>query len=28
VVEQIDAVARAAGFTFTTGPSGFARLAL
>ena len=28
VVEQIDAVARAAGFTFTTGPRGFARLAL
>jgi DNA repair photolyase len=28
VVEQIDAVARAAGFTFTTGPQGFARLAL
>jgi DNA repair photolyase len=28
VVEQIDAVARAAGFTFTTGPLGFARLAL
>ena len=28
VVEQIDAVAREAGFTFTTGPRGFARLAL
>lgn len=28
VVEQIDACARAAGFTFTTGPRGFARLAL
>jgi DNA repair photolyase len=28
VVEQIDAVARAAGFTFTTGPYGFARLAI
>jgi DNA repair photolyase len=28
VVEQIDAFARDAGFTFTTGPSGFARLAL
>jgi DNA repair photolyase len=28
VVEQIDAFARAAGFTFTTGPRGFARLAL
>lgn len=28
VVEQIDAVARGAGFTFTTGPRGFARLAL
>jgi DNA repair photolyase len=28
VVEQIDAYARAAGFTFTTGPRGFARLAL
>jgi DNA repair photolyase len=28
VVEQIDAVARASGFTFTTGPRGFARLAL
>jgi DNA repair photolyase len=27
MVEQIDAVARAAGFTFTTGPQGFARLA-
>jgi DNA repair photolyase len=28
VVEQIDAFAREAGFTFTTGPRGFARLAL
>jgi DNA repair photolyase len=28
MVEQIDAFAREAGFTFTTGPSGFARLAL
>jgi DNA repair photolyase len=28
VVEQIDTVAREAGFTFTTGPRGFARLAL
>jgi DNA repair photolyase len=28
VVEQIDAFARGAGFTFTTGPRGFARLAL
>jgi DNA repair photolyase len=28
VVEQIDAVTREAGFTFTTGPRGFARLAL
>jgi DNA repair photolyase len=28
VVEQIDACARESGFTFTTGPSGFARLAL
>jgi DNA repair photolyase len=28
VVEQIDAFARASGFTFTTGPRGFARLAL
>jgi DNA repair photolyase len=28
VVEQIDAVARDAGFTFSTGPRGFARLAL
>jgi DNA repair photolyase len=28
VVEQIDTIARAAGFTFTTGPRGFARLAL
>jgi DNA repair photolyase len=28
VVEQIDAFARRAGFTFTTGPRGFARLAL
>jgi DNA repair photolyase len=28
VVEQIDAVARLAGFTFTTGPRGFAKLAL
>ena len=28
VVEQIDAVARDAGFSFTTGPGGFARLAL
>ena len=28
VVEQIDAIAREAGFSFTTGPSGFARLAL
>ncbi len=28
VVEQIDAVARASGFTFTTGVRGFARLAL
>jgi DNA repair photolyase len=28
VVEQIDTYARAAGFTFTTGPRGFARLAL
>jgi DNA repair photolyase len=28
VVEQIDACAREAGFTFTTGPRGFARLAL
>jgi DNA repair photolyase len=28
VVEQIDCIAREAGFTFTTGPRGFARLAL
>jgi DNA repair photolyase len=28
VVEQIDAIAREAGFTFTTGPRGFAKLAL
>lgn len=28
VVEQIDCIAREAGFTFTTGPQGFARLAL
>jgi DNA repair photolyase len=28
VVEQIDAIAREAGFSFTTGPRGFARLAL
>jgi DNA repair photolyase len=28
VVEQIDRIAREAGFTFTTGPRGFARLAL
>lgn len=28
MVEQIDAFARGAGFTFTTGPRGFARLAL
>ncbi len=28
VVEQIDACAREAGFTFTTGPRGFARLAI
>ncbi|HTB14675.1 MAG TPA: radical SAM protein [Bryobacteraceae bacterium] len=28
VVEQIDTIAREAGFTFTTGPRGFARLAL
>jgi hypothetical protein len=28
VVEQIDTVAREAGFTFKTGPRGFARLAL
>jgi DNA repair photolyase len=28
VVEQIDRIARDAGFTFTTGPQGFARLAL
>lgn len=28
VVEQIDAVARRSGFTFTTGPRGFAKLAL
>ena len=28
VVEQIDAIAREAGFRFTTGPRGFARLAL
>jgi DNA repair photolyase len=28
VVEQIDRIAREAGFTFTTGPQGFARLAL
>jgi DNA repair photolyase len=28
VVEQIDRIARAAGFSFTTGPEGFARLAL
>jgi hypothetical protein len=28
MVEQIDTFVRAAGFTFTTGPRGFARLAL
>lgn len=28
VVEQIDSIAREAGFTFTTGPRGFARLAI
>jgi len=28
VVEQIDHIARSAGFTFTTGPRGFAKLAL
>ncbi len=28
VVEQIDSIARDAGFTFTTGPRGFARLAI